>query len=79
MCVLFGTWFVEHPHPIENVEHQMKKFLLTVAVAGLAFGTLAACEEKKPAAAVKDAVKDVKDAAKEGAADVKDAVKDATK
>ncbi|HZW07808.1 MAG TPA: hypothetical protein VFF65_11860 [Phycisphaerales bacterium] len=57
----------------------MKKFLLTVAVAGLAFGAVAGCEEKKPAAAVKDAVKDVKDAAKDGAADVKDAVKDATK
>ena len=52
----------------------MKKLLATVAIAGLAFTALTGCEEKKPAAAVKDAVKDVKDAAKDGAKDVKDAV-----
>jgi hypothetical protein len=65
------------------VEHQMKKFLMTVAVAGLALGTLAACEEKTPAQkaadATKDAVKKTGEAAKDAVKETKDAVKDATK
>ena len=57
----------------------MKKFLTTVAIAGLALGTLAACEEKKPVDAAKDAVKKTAETAKDGAAKTGDAVKDAIK
>jgi hypothetical protein len=52
----------------------MKKFLTSLAVAGLALGTLAACEEKKP-----DPVKDTKKAADTAAKPAVDATKDAAK
>lgn len=61
----------------------MKKFLTTVAIAGLAFGTLTGCEEKSPAQkaadATKDAAKKTGEAVKDAANEVKDAAKDATK
>lgn len=60
----------------------MKKFLITLAVAGLALGTLGACEEKKPADQMKDATKKVGEAAKTGTEAAKDAgaaAKDAAK
>ena len=66
----------------------MKKFLMTVAVTGLALGTLAGCEEKKPEikkaaegvkAAANDAAAKTGEAAKEGAAKAGEAVKDVTK
>jgi predicted small lipoprotein YifL len=59
----------------------MKKILTTLAVAGLAFGTLAACEEKTPAQkaadATKDAAKKTGEAVKEAGKEVKDAAKEA--
>lgn len=62
----------------------MKKILTTLAITGLALGTLTGCEEKKPEIkkatdAVKDAGAKMGDAAKEGAAKVGEAAKDATK
>lgn len=62
----------------------MKKFLMTVAITGLALGTLTGCEEKKPemkkaADAVKEAGAKTGEAMKEGAAKVGEAAKDATK
>ncbi|MFT3686117.1 MAG: hypothetical protein QM783_14550 [Phycisphaerales bacterium] len=62
----------------------MKKVLTTLAIAGLALGTLGACEEKKPVDQAKDATKkaaeatkDATKAAGDAAKDVKDAVKPA--
>lgn len=62
----------------------MKKVLMTVAVAGLAFGALTGCEEKKPE--IKKATDNVKEVAKdaaaktgEAAAKTGEAIKDATK